>query len=125
MSKAWSKDMVVDPGTFGGTRACHVLADLMNQNVIPVFEKHRVLSFLNDATIQFKWISTISFQPVRERSMQLMLEDLQTRIGEMDYPTKFKSYMRNVVRHMYRKNLESWRERPRQSLRKKRKVGTA
>jgi len=125
MSKAWSRDIVVDPGTFGGTKACHVLADLMNQNVISVFEKHRVLSFLNDATIQFKWLSTISFQPVRDRAMDLMLQDLQDRIERMDYPTKFKSYMRNVIRHMYRKNLDSWRERSRQSLRKKRKVGTA
>jgi hypothetical protein len=113
MSKAWSRDVVVDPGTFGGTRACHVLADLMNQNMISVFEKHRVLSFLNDATIQFKWIATIEFKPVMERNMDLMLHDLTGRIEHMDYPPKFKSYMRNVIRHMYRKNLESWRERSR------------
>ena len=125
MSKAWSKDVVVDPGTFGGTRACHVLAEMMNHNVIPVFEKHRVLSFLNDATVQFKWITTIPFKPVRERSMILMLEDLLDRIEAMDYSPKFKSYMANVVHHMYRKNLDIWRERPRQSLRKKRKVGAA
>src|SRR5579885_2801954 len=100
MSKAWSKDIVVDPGTFGGTKACHVLAEMMNQNVISVFDKHRVLSFLNDATIQFKWIATISFKAVRERSMVLMLEDLLDRIEAMDFSPKFKSYMKNVIHHM-------------------------
>lgn len=110
MSTAWSKDMVLDPGTFGGTRACHVLVDMMNNNAIPVFEKHRVLAFLTDANTQFKWVSTIKHKPVMERNMDLMLHHLIDRIQEFTYPAKFKSYMKNVVTHMYRKNLEAWRE---------------
>jgi hypothetical protein len=30
MSMAWSKDVKLDPGTFGSSEACHILVDMMN-----------------------------------------------------------------------------------------------
>ena len=106
MSKAWSRDVWVDPHTFGGTKACEVLADMLNHDVVPIYEKHRILAFITDATIQFKYISYIPHSSVRERSMTLMKEDLFRRIENMEYSTKVKSYIQNVISHHYRKNLE-------------------
>ena len=108
MSKAWSKDVWVDPHTFGGSKACEVLADMMNKDVVSIYEKHRILSFISDATIQFKYISCIPHDSVRERSMLLMKEDLFRRIDNFEYGIKVKSYIKNVVAHHYRKNLEYW-----------------
>lgn len=106
MSKAWSKDILVDPGTFGGSPACHIIADMMNQNVISVFEKHRVLSFINDAIYQFKWIGTIKDTGVKERAMVLMRDDLFARIDKMDYHPKFLSHLKNVITYHFRRFLK-------------------
>ena len=106
MSKAWSKDMKLDRGTFGGSPACHVLVDMMNNDVIPIAEKHRVLSFINDATYQFKWLSTVQEYRVKERSMTLMRNDLFSRIDKMPYPTKFNSHLKNVITHHFRRFLK-------------------
>ena len=123
MSKAWTRDIVIDSGTFGGTKACHVLADLLNQNVVSIYNKHKVLSFINDFIFQFQWIATIDQPGVRERSMTLMRDHLQSRIDEMDYNAKFKSYLRNVLLHHYRKSLESRQDN--RAKRLVRKVGVA
>lgn len=106
MSLAWSKDMELDPGTFGGSPACHVLVDMMNHNVIPVIEKHRVLSFINDAIYQFKWLATIEEYGVKERSMVLMKNDILSRVDQMPYPTKFNSHLKNVITHHFRRYLK-------------------
>ena len=108
MSKAWSRDVWVDPHTFGGTRACEVLADMLNNDVVPIYEKHRILAFITDATVQFKYIGCIPIASVRERSMTLMREDLFKRIDNYEYGAKVKSYIKNVIAHHYRKNLERW-----------------
>lgn len=110
MSTAWSKNIILDPGTFGGTPACHILVEMMNRDEIPVYEKHRVLSFLTDCNLQFKWVATIKHKPVMERTMNLVLKQLSFNASEFAYHDKFISYMQNVIRHMYRKNFESWRE---------------
>jgi hypothetical protein len=106
MSKAWSKDMALDRGTFGGSPACHVLVDMMNNNVIPVAEKHRVLSFINDATYQFKWLSTVQEYGVKERAMVLMKDHLLSRVDQMPYPEKFNSHLKNVITHHFRRYLK-------------------
>lgn len=106
MSKAWSKDMTLDAGTFGGSPACHILVDMMNHNIIPVFEKHRVLSFITNAIYQFKWISTIQEYGAKERSMILMRDDLINRINQMPYSEKFNSYLKNVISHHFRRYLK-------------------
>ena len=106
MSKAWSKDMVLDSGTFGGSPACHILVDMMNNNLISVAEKHRVLSFINDATYQFKWLSTVKDYGVKERSMTLMRDHLLSRVDLMPYPPKFNSHLKNVITHHFRRYLK-------------------
>jgi hypothetical protein len=106
MAKAWSKDMVLDSGTFGGTRACHVLVDMMNNNVISVFEKHRVLSFIQNAIHHFNNVATIEDLGVRNYTMSLIKRDFLNRINDMPYPPKFNSFLRNVVCHHSRRALE-------------------
>jgi hypothetical protein len=106
MSKAWSKDMILDCGTFGRSPACHILVDMMNNNVISVFEKHRVLSFVNDAIYQFKWLSTVQEYGVKERAMTLMRDHLLSRVDQMPYPAKFNSHLKNVITHHFRRFLK-------------------
>lgn len=106
MSKPWSRDIKLNRGTFGGSPACHVLVDMMNNNMIPVSEKHRVLAFINNSICQFKWISTIPDQGARMRSMVLMKEDLYKRIDQMSYPPKFLSHLKCVINHHFRKYLD-------------------
>jgi hypothetical protein len=106
MSKPRSKDMKLDPGTFGGSPACHVLTDMMNNNLIPIVEKHRVLAFINKATYQFKWISTIQECNVKARVMLLEREDLYNRITKMSYPDKFLDFLQNVINHHYNRYLK-------------------
>lgn len=106
MAKAFSKDMKLDLGTFGGTKACHILVEMMNQDVIPVFEKHRVLSFIADATLKFNGVATITTQSIRHQAMCLMKDYYLNRIGGMSYPEKFKSFLRNVINHHSRRALK-------------------
>ena len=106
MSKAWSKDMLLDPGTFGGSPACHVVVDMMNNNVIAVSEKHRVLSFIGNAIWNFKCLSIVEDRGVKERVLILMRDDLYGRINQMPYPEKFNSHLKNVINHHFRRYLK-------------------
>ena len=106
MSRAWSRYMVLGPGTFGETKACHILVDMMNNNVISVFEKHRVLSFITDAIFKFNGIATIEESSVREHAMALMKEHYFSSIARMSYPDKFRSFLKNVINHHSRRALE-------------------
>lgn len=105
MSKAWTKDIYIDPGTFGGSRACHVLADMLNNNVIPIYEKHRVLAFLNKSNIVFKNLTTIPDRQIRIQSFEMWKRTLLNQVAQFNYPIKIKSYISNVLFHSYRKNL--------------------
>src|SRR5574339_118432 len=100
MSKAWSKDMVLDPGTFGNSRACHILVDMMNQNMIPIFEKHRVLTTITSATHHFNSIGDIQDRGVRNQVMYMMRDRYWNLIEKMDYPPKFISFYRNVINYL-------------------------
>ena len=106
MSKAWSRDMELDPGTFGGSPACHVVVDMMNRNVIPAFEKHRVLAFINSAIFEFKCIADIKRFGVRERVMFMMRDHFYDRISQMPYPEKFNSHLKNVINHHAKRYLK-------------------
>ena len=121
MSKPWSKDMKLDPGTFGGSPACKVLVQMMNNNIIPIGDKHRVLSFINDAIYQFKWLSSISEYRVVERSMTLMRNYLDGQAAIMPYPWPFNSHLRNVISYHHKRYLglanKTWKKKLGQSLR--------
>lgn len=106
MSKAWSKDMVIEPHTFGGTKACEVLADLMNQNIVSAYEKHRTLAFINKGIRMYHGASYIPDQDTRNNVINLIKVDINSKISLMPYPIKYISYLKNVMAHYYRKALE-------------------
>ena len=110
MSTPYSKDVKLDPGTFGSSPACHVLVDMMNNNFISIGDKHKVLSFVDDANIQMKWISTIAYKPAMSRSLALFREDLLARVNQMPYEEKFKTHLKNVISYFYKKTLRAWNE---------------
>lgn len=98
--------MELSPGTFGNTPACHVLVDMMNHNVIPVVEKHRVLSFITATVIrEYKGIATITDRGVRTSVMLRSRDDFVERINAMPYHITFLSFLRNVIYGLARKYL--------------------
>lgn len=106
MSKAWSKDIWVDPHTFGGTRACEILADMLNQNAVIGYEKHRIISFLNRAAIRLKMTATVYDNKTREYLLILVRNDLLNRVDQMKYPIDVITHLKNILHHYYRKHLE-------------------
>jgi hypothetical protein len=108
MAKTRSRqpDCVLNPGTFGGSLACHHLVDLLNANAVPPFDKRKVLKLINNSTFHFKHLSIIEHWGVKRRAMTLVLYEVYDRIEAWPYPTKVKSLTRNVVHHHYRKYLK-------------------
>ena len=106
MGKAFSRDMVLDAGTFGGTPACHILTDMMNHNMVSVGAKHKILSFITCATYNFKWLSVIPEQGVKSRAMTLLRNEFYSRIDQWPYPEKIKSLTKNVINHHFRRYLK-------------------
>lgn len=106
MSKAWTKDIVVDLGTFGNSKACHVLVDMLNNNAIPIYEKHRVLSHINIAIEHFINVSQIPVKSIREATMKMWLDLFLARVDKFYYPAKFKTFYKNVLCYLHKKYLE-------------------
>lgn len=107
MSLPVSRDMVLDPGTFGGSRACHVIVDMMNKGMIPVRDKHKVLSLINDINICAKHLSEIRHVGVRSQMMKLAQDHYIQAVNTREsYPEKFKSHLKNVVNSIFRKSEE-------------------
>lgn len=105
MSLPVSRDMELDPGTFGGSPACHVLVDMLNKGVVSVRDKHKILSFITKATYNFKCLSALEDKSVRIRSMTLVKDDILSNVDKMPYSDKFKSYLKNVIYHHFRRYL--------------------
>src|SRR6266496_3892610 len=99
MAKVYARDVYVDPHTFGGSRACEVLADMMNQNVINTFEKHKILSFINSVINQFNGVAYIPYVGIRIKAMNLIRDEILSRTDKMSYPIKFISFLKNVINH--------------------------
>lgn len=107
MGRAFTKDIEkLDPDTFGGSKACHVLVQMMNENMISNYSKHRVLGFISDVNYTFKNLRYIPADGARERVMVLVRDTYYKRIDEMPYPPLFVSHLRNVVNSIFKKNFE-------------------
>jgi hypothetical protein len=110
MSTPRSKDMKLNPGTFGGSPACHILVDMMNKNMIPVKEKHRVLAFINAVIIEFKAIKTIVPPPKRHGYVDNLLVRSRNYhlayIDKWDYPEIFRTILKNVIHYQCKRFLK-------------------
>jgi hypothetical protein len=106
MSLPVSRDMLLDPGTFGNSPACHVVVQMMNEGLIPIRDKHRVLSMMNDVGNSAKHLSEVRHPGVRNQAIELSRDYYCSRVELMPYHDKFKSHLKNVIHHIYKKNLE-------------------
>lgn len=107
MGRAITRDIDnLNPGTFGGSKACHVLIEMMNQNVITTFHKHKVLNLITSANITFKNLRYIPDVGVREQVMTVVRDNYYRRIKQMPYPARFCSFLENVIFYIFKKNLE-------------------
>jgi hypothetical protein len=108
MSKSWSRDMDLSPGTFGNSPACHILVDLMNKGVIKVYDKHRVLSFISTASLEFKAIATIQNAGVRGKVMWRSRDYYTDRVDkELSHlPLLFVNLLKNVINHLVKRYLK-------------------
>jgi hypothetical protein len=59
------KPMILDPTTLGSSKAAKILVSMMNENVVPDYEKHKVLSFMVNSRYYFSNISSIPVDDVR------------------------------------------------------------
>lgn len=68
MSKSFSKNLHIDLHTFGNTKACEILAEMMNQGVVSVYNRNKTLSFLNKVSSVFHSIIQISKTLIKRSS---------------------------------------------------------
>lgn len=105
-TKSLDPNCVLSPGTFGGTPASHILVSMLNANVIPPSEKHRVLNLIGSATYNFKWLSVVPEWGVKYRAMTAMRQEFNARVDQWTYPELIKSLTKNVISHHYRRYLK-------------------
>jgi hypothetical protein len=106
MSKvSLAKEIWIDPHTFGGSPACEVLADLLNQNVVSLGEKHKILRFLNNITHRVNDVALLA-KSSREFTMKLVKAHYLNKVNDKDYPIVIKTHLHNVIHYMCHKALE-------------------
>jgi hypothetical protein len=109
MSRAWTKDIRLNYGTFGNSEACHTLVDMMNDNKIGVYEKHRVLSLINRASLFANGISQIPDAGVRHHMLLSARDEFISRVDIEPmgkYPEEFKSFLKNVINYVFNRSLK-------------------
>lgn len=109
MSCAWSKDIKLERGTFGRSSACHTLVDMMNDDKINIYEKHRVLSFLNRSTLFANGVAKIPEIGIRRHMLISARNEFLARVDfepMNEYPEEFKSFLKNVVNYIFNRALE-------------------
>ena len=102
MSKAWSKDLNLKLDTFGKTKACQALADMMNKNIIPSYDKHKVLSFINEMIERYQVLSSIKNSKVKNYTFDIISKNTTSLNELMPYDEKFISYLKNVNVYYFR-----------------------
>lgn len=100
MSKAWSRDLFLDKNTFGSSKACHILVDLMNQNEIQTYQKHKVLSFLHQLRCDIKQTNLLKNQIFKRKILNLLLNESLQKIDNMNFSVKFTTFLKNVTHYM-------------------------
>lgn len=106
MSLPVSRDMVLDSSTLGNSPACHIVVQMMNDGIIPIHDKHKVLSIMNDVSNSAKHLSEVSHVGVRSQAVQLSRDYYCSRVDQMPYHEKFKTHLKSVIQYFYKKSLE-------------------
>lgn len=88
MSSARSKNIFLTPNTIGNSLAAIHLMDMLNQDIIPVIEKHRLLSIFNSISIGFKKISKIEDVSFRYAILNMWKEKQFTVVDSQNWDPK-------------------------------------
>jgi hypothetical protein len=107
MSSARSKNIFLTPNTIGNSLAAIHLMDMLNQDIIPVIEKHRLLSIFNSISIGFKKISKIEDVSFRYAILNMWKEKQFTVVDSQNWDPKVKTYFKNIVNAHVKKYYES------------------
>jgi hypothetical protein len=107
MSSARSKNIFLTPNTIGNSLAAIHLMDMLNQDIIPVVEKHRLLSIFNSISIAFKKISKIEDVSFRYAILNMWKEKQFTVVDSQNWDPKVKTYFKNIVNAHVKKYYES------------------
>ena len=106
MSVAWSKNLVLSSNTMGSSLAAYHLVDMLNQDVIPTYEKHRLLSFFNKTMIGLKKLLKIEDPAFRAYIVNMWKERQFKLIDSQNWDTKVKSYFKNVITSSCKESLQ-------------------
>jgi len=123
MSKKFTVKLNLRPDTFGNSKACFVLIDMMNQGIIDIRSQHKVLSFINNACIKSKAVATITNTNIRGTTLDLVKQQYLKLVDNMPFELKFNTHLKNVVHYIFNR---AWEESKLGNRTKKlvRKVGT-
>lgn len=105
MSKSFSTNPILNPGTFGGSPACHILVDMMNKDMVTVYQKRKVLAFITSICMEMKAIASIEDRGIREKLMTRSRDYYSDRVESMPHPSIFNSLLRNVIYYFSKKYL--------------------
>jgi len=89
--------MILLPNTIGNSLAAYYLIDMLNENMIPAYEKHRLLSIFNSTIIGLKKIMKIDDPGFRARIVHMWKENQFALIDSQTWNPKIKSYFKNVI----------------------------
>lgn len=107
MSKKYTVKLNLKPDTFGNSKACFVLVDMMNQGMIDIVAQHKILSLINNLCIKAKAVATINHTNIRATTLDLVKQQHLKLIDLMPYEMKFKSHLKNVVHYIFNR---AWEE---------------
>lgn len=92
--------------TFGKSKACANLAQIINESQVSIFEKRKILAFINRANTIFKQISYIKDPKVKKHILRLVRDDLlnTAKISKhIGLNNKIHTHINNVVIYYYRR----------------------
>lgn len=97
---------MLDPTTFGKSKACLVLVDLINQKLISQRKERKLLCLINRAALEFKLISNIPDSRAPSKIMDLVRCDFLNKIDRLGLPLKMSTFTKNVITYHADKNLK-------------------
>ena len=93
----------MDHSTFGGTKACHQIVDMINSGYITPYFSTKIVSFFNDLTIALKKLDVIDDR-LRNRFLVLFKQDRVKLVDSWTIPYDAKSFIKNVIHFRFKQH---------------------
>lgn len=97
--------MYIKPDTFGKSKVCVVLADMINSEEFTDHQKHKILSFIGHFINIFKQLSKVKDRATKQYVLNVVKSDFVNKAKMMPYDKKFCTHLQNVIVLYYRKYL--------------------